>query len=94
MQKFEFKIFQQIQENVKGCRVARYVKDVFMRITKNLGFKETKEGVYGVDITWEKPSEGVSDAIEHENDIKSIWNWRGRPKSPGKRLISKPFPTI
>ena len=62
------------EKTLKDAAWTRYVKDGFLcELAKNLGFKETKEGVYGVDITWEKPSEGVSVAIEHENDIKSIW---------------------
>ncbi|MEM2915133.1 MAG: hypothetical protein QXH91_07025 [Candidatus Bathyarchaeia archaeon] len=51
-----------------------FVKDGFLgELAKKLGFKEAKEGIYGVDITWEKPSEGILITIEHENDIKSVW---------------------
>jgi hypothetical protein len=60
---------------LKDAAWTRFVKDGFLgELAKNLGFKETKEGIYAVDLTWEEPSEGVLVAIEHENDIKSIWN--------------------
>jgi hypothetical protein len=52
-----------------------FVKDGFLsELAKNLGFEQIqKEGIYAIDLTWEKPSEGISVVIEHENDIKSIW---------------------
>lgn len=52
-----------------------YVKDGFLcELAKNFGFKITKEGVYGVDLTWEKFPEGILVAIEHENDVTSVWD--------------------
>ena len=72
------KFSNKYEKTLKDAAWTRYVKDGFLcELAKNLGFKETKEGIYGVDIIWEKPSEGVSVAIEHENDIKSIWNMEG-----------------
>ena len=62
-------------KTVKDSAWTSYIKDSFLsELAKELGFKETKrEGIYAIDLTWEKPHEGISVVIEHENDIKSIW---------------------
>lgn len=62
-------------KTIKDSAWTSYVKDSFLNeLAKKLGFKETKrEGIYAIDLTWEKPSEGISVVIEHENDVKSIW---------------------
>ncbi len=54
----------------------RYVKDVFLgELAKKLGFDQTgREGIHGIDLTWERSSDGMFVAIEHENDEKTIWD--------------------
>lgn len=53
----------------------QFVKDSFLgELAKKLGFDKTnREGIYGIDLTWERTSDNMSVAIEHENDVKTIW---------------------
>ncbi len=53
----------------------KYVKDDFLDdLAKDLGFDVTKrEDIHGIDLTWERSSNKSFIAIEHENNIKTIW---------------------
>jgi hypothetical protein len=63
-------------KTTKDSAWTRYIKNGFLtELAKNLGFDAIKrEGIYAIDLTWEKRSEGISIVIEHENDEKTIWN--------------------
>jgi hypothetical protein len=52
-----------------------YVKDDFLdELAQEFKVEEIKkEGVHAIDVTWENSSDGILVAIEHENDINSIW---------------------
>lgn len=52
------------------------MKDDFLaELAKVLGFDKIKtEGIHGIDLHWERSSDGMSIAIEHENIIDSIWD--------------------
>jgi hypothetical protein len=54
----------------------QYVKDNFLaELAKALGFDKIKtEGIHGIDLHWERSSDGMSIAIEHENIIDLIWD--------------------
>ena len=54
----------------------KYLKDGFLsELANGLGFDEIKsEGIHGIDLTWKRSSDGMSIAIEHENELKTIWN--------------------
>ncbi len=53
-----------------------YVKDDFLdELAQEFKVEEIKkEGVHAIDITWENHSDGILVAIEHENEISTIWD--------------------
>jgi hypothetical protein len=54
----------------------KFVKDGFLNeLAAKLGFNEVKtEGIHGIDMTWKRSSDSTSVAIEHENDVKTVWD--------------------
>lgn len=53
-----------------------FMKGGFLNeLAKALGFDRAKtEGIHGIDLHWERSSDGMAVAIEHENDINLIWD--------------------
>lgn len=78
----------------KDSEWTSYVKDSFLNdLAGKLGFKEIqREGIYAIDLTWEKPLDETSVVIEHENEVKSIWENEVpnllKAKAPLKVLIT------
>jgi len=64
------------EKTEKDAAWTEYIKDGFLsELAKELGFDVIKrEGIYGIDLTWERASDGISVAIEHENNVQTIWD--------------------
>lgn len=61
---------------VKDRDWTQYIKGGFLNeLAKGLGFDKIKtEGIHGIDLYWERSSDDMAVAIEHENNINLIWN--------------------
>lgn len=61
---------------VKDPEWTQYTKGGFLNeFAKALGFDKIKtEGIHGIDLHWERSSDGMAVAIEHENNIDLIWD--------------------